>query len=369
MNDDELLAEGLHDPTRDDPSRLLLLRRCLELGLTVDEIRGAGDDLIDLAVQRLLAGGEETLTIAEVASKAGVPLLRAEQITRASGINGPAVAERCYSEGDVALVSTVGLAFDLLGEEAALQMVRVGAAAVARLGDTAMSAFLTSVGARASRDASGLQLIDANQAAIEMLPRFGDVLIHMLMHYLRQAYRPRSEASVDAVLGQGLDTRELAMGFADLVGSATVTDRKSLAELNTALDIFERTATDIITAGGGRVVKFIGDEVMFRADSADIACSVAIDLVDFVRTDPALPPLRAGLAFGEVLSREGDYYGPVVNLASRITKFAPLHGVVATADMTDALTAPNDFTIHRLGAIEMRGISEPVELATLSRPD
>jgi len=369
MHHDELLAEGLYDPTVDDPSRLPLLQRCLDIGLTVDEIREAGDDLIDLAVQRLLAGGEESFTIAEVADRAGVPLLRAEQIARASGIDRPGLAERYYSERDVGLISTVGLAFDVLGEEATLQLIRVGAAAVARLGDAAMSTFLTSVGARASRDDSGLELIDANQATIEMLPRFGDVLIQMLTHYLRQAYRPRSEVSVNSVLGQGVDTRELAMGFADLVGSATVTDRKSLADLNIALDIFERTATDIITAGGGRVVKFIGDEVMFRADSADIACAVAVDLVEFVRTDRALPPLRAGLALGEVLSREGDFYGPVVNLASRITKFAPLHGVVATADMTDALAAPSDFTIHRLGAIEMRGISEPVELATLSRPE
>lgn len=366
MGDDELEAEGLYEPARDDPSRAVLVRRCLEIGLSVEEIRDAGDDLIDRAVQRVLAGGVEQLTLADAAERADVSLPAAEQIARASGIAVAGLDERLYSERDVAVISTVGLGFDVLGEEAMLQLVRVAAAAVVRIGDAAMSTFLTSVGASASRDDSGLELLEANLAGMELLPKFGDALTQMLLRYMRQAYRPRSEVSVGAALAEGVDTRGLAIGFADLVGSATLADSRSLADLNTALDIFERTATDTITAGGGRVVKFIGDEVMFRANTADIACAVALELVEFVRTDPLLPPLRVGIAYGEVLSRDGDFYGPIVNLAARVTKLAPLHGVVTTVDTTEALSSPRDFTIHRLGAIEMRGMSEPVELAALS---
>ena len=368
MGDDELEAEGLYEPGGDDRSRAVLVRRCLEIGLTVEEIREAGDDLIDRAVQRVLAGGVEQFTLADAAERADVPLRQVEQFARAGGIAGAGLDERLFSERDVALISTVGLAFDVLGEDAVLQMIRVAAAAVVRIGDAAMSTFLTSVGASASRDDSGLQLLEANIAAMELLPKFGDMLTQMLLRYMRQAYRPRSEVSLAAALAEGVDTRELAIGFADLVGSATLAGSRSLAELNTALDVFERTATETITAGGGRVVKFIGDEVMFRADTADIACAAAFDLVEFVRTDPLLPPLRVGIAYGEVLSREGDFYGPIVNLAARVTKLAPLHGVVATVDTTDALKSPSDFRIHRLGAIEIQGLSEPVELAALASP-
>lgn len=365
MNDHELESEGLYEPGVDDPTRAVLIRRCLEIGLTVEEIREAGDDLIDRAVQRVLGGGDERFTITDVADRAGVPLSRVEEISAAIAGAGP--DDRIFNERDVAMMSAIGLAFDLLGEDAVLQLIRVAAAAVVRLGDATMSTFLTSVGAAASRDdESGLQLLEANIAAMELLPLFGDTLIHLLLRYLRQAYRPRSDSGLTSALAEGLDTRQLAVGFADLVGSATLTDNRSLADLSAALDAFERTATDTITAGGGRVVKFIGDEVMFRADTADAACAMAIDLVKFVRTDPLLPPLRVGIAFGDVLSREGDFYGSIVNLAARVTKLAPLHGVVATIATIDALHDQTDFEVHPLGAIEMQGLSKPVELASLS---
>lgn len=368
MDDDELEAEGLYDPAVDDPWRGDLVRRCLEIGLTVDEIRDAGDELIDRAVQRIHIGDDEQLTLADVADRAGVPASRVEQIARASGrLVGQGLDEPIFSEHDVEAMLTIGPAFDLLGEDAALQMVRASAAAVARIGDAVMSAFLTGVAAPAMRDdESGLRLLEANRVGAELMPEFGGMLTQMLRRYMQQSYRPSSDVSLTSALAEGVDARQLAIGFADLVGSTTLADNRSLADLNAALDAFERTATDTITANGGRVVKFIGDEVMFRASTADIACALAVGLVDAVRSDPLLPPLRVGVAFGEVLSREGDFYGPVVNLAARVTKLAPLHGVVATLHTTEALQARVDFTINPLGAIEMQGLADPVELVALS---
>ncbi len=76
-------------------------------------------------------------------------------------------------------------------------------------------------------------------------------------------------------------------------------------------------------------------------------------------------PLRVGVSFGEVLTREGDFYGPVVNLAARITKLAPPNGLLTTMEATRTLTDPDRFTINSLGAIATRGLTQPVELATL----
>jgi adenylate cyclase len=189
----------------------------------------------------------------------------------------------------------------------------------------------------------------------------------MLLRYLRHSFRPMSDAFIAGELGVDVDTFELAIGFADLVGSTTLADNRTLAELSAALDGFERTASEVVAAGGGRVVKFIGDEVMFRAPDPDAACAIAVDLTERVRADPDLPPLRAGVAFGDVVSRDGDFYGPTVNLAARITKLSPLHGVVATAATVGALSADHPFSIAALGAIEMRGVAEPVELAAVTR--
>lgn len=367
MDDGELEAAGLYNPAVDDASRAVLVRRCLEIGLTVDEIREAGDDLIDRAIPRILPSGDEQLTLAEVAERSGVPASQVEKFAQASGrLSGRRLDEPVFSEFDVATMSIVGPAFELLGEESLLQMLRVSAAAMARVGDAVMSAFLTGVAAPATRDDdSGLQLLEANLAGLNLLPDFGDMLMQMLIRYLREEYRPRSDVSLASALEEGVDTRTLAIGFADLVGSTTLVSNTSLGDLNSALDVFERTATNTIIAAGGRAVKFIGDEVMFRTDTVDIACSVAVELIDFVRDDPRLPPLRVGLAFGEVLTREGDFYGPIVNLAARITKLAPPHGVVATLDAAHTLASTDHVTIQPLGAIEMRGLPEPVELAAL----
>lgn len=367
MDDTELEAAGLYNPSVDGPARSDLIRLCLAIGLTVDEVREAGDDLIDWAIPRILPTGDEQLTLTEVVERSGVPSSQVEKFAQATGrLAGRAFDERLFSELDVAAMSIVGPAFELVGEESMLQMLRVSTAAMARVGDALMSAFLTGVGAAATRnDESGLQLLEANLAGLTLLPGLGDILNQMLIRYLREEYRPGSDVSLGSALAEGVDTRTLAIGFADLVGSTRLASNASLADLNTALDVFERTATETITAAGGRAVKFIGDEVMFRADTVDIASSISAELIDFVRKHPLLPPLRVGLAFGEVLTREGDFYGPIVNLAARITKLAAPHGIVATMDAARTLTNGDHVTIQPLGAIEVRGLATSVELATL----
>lgn len=348
-------------------SRELLRRRCLELGMTTDEIRAAGDDLAEAAVKRIFVPSGAQFSVSDVSEQAHVSEELVERFARTCGIAEPDVDDITLTEREMELVTFMAPAFDLFGEEAVLQLLRVAAAAVARIGDTTISTFSTGAGARATRaDDSGLLLLEANLAAAEMLPQFGDLLTQMLVRYLGQEYRQMNEQTLSLALSDGVDASKMAIGFADLVGSTSLAERGSLAELNSALDAFEQTAADTVRANDGRVVKFIGDEVMFRADSADAACTIAIDLIETLRSDDLVPPVRVGLAFGDVLTRSGDFYGPTVNLAARLTKLAPMNGVVATAATVDALSTPNQFDIGNLGAIEVAGLAEPVVLANLS---
>ena len=99
----------------------------------------------------------------------------------------------------------------------------------------------------------------------------------------------------------------------------------------------ERTY-DIVLRAGARVVKLIGDEVMFVTVDADAACRAALALMDgFVAVDARVVP-RGGVAFGNVLVRGGDYYGPVVNLASRLVDEAVPEEVLATTEVRRAAT-------------------------------
>lgn len=336
--------------------------------MTEAEIAEAGDQLVEAAVRSVFGRGQEDLTLDQVVERSGVDRDRVERIFRASGLVGADLDQPIFNTDDIDALQLFSAAEELLGAEAVLQMIRVAGAAMVRVGDAALSVFLTSTAAPAMReDESGLRLLEANMATAELIPEFGRTLTRMLVRYLRLSFRPMTDEFIAGELGVDVDTIELAIGFADLVGSTTLAGSRSLAELSAALDGFERTATEVVLAGGGRVVKFIGDEVMFRAPDPDSACAIAVDLVDRVRADPDLPPLRAGVAYGEVLSREGDFYGSTVNLAARITKLSPLHGVIVTAAAARALDPGHAFSVTALGAIEMKGVAEPVELAAVTR--
>jgi adenylate cyclase len=91
------------------------------------------------------------------------------------------------------------------------------------------------------------------------------------------------------------------------------------------VDLFDRHTWDTVTRAGGRIVKLIGDEAMFVHADPRVACDIAKELV---ATSPH--PIRVGLARGEVVALHGDYYGPTVNLAARLTGASPSSAIVVS---------------------------------------
>ena len=132
-------------------------------------------------------------------------------------------------------------------------------------------------------------------------------------------------------------SERIALGFVDLVGSTAWAEGLSLRDQSLALSGFESTAWSSAVLAGGRVVKMIGDEVFFVAPSVDAACRIALDVCAAVAVDPLLPAARGAVGYGLVTPREGDYFGPLVNLVSRLVKVAEPGAVVVTADAATAL--------------------------------
>jgi adenylate cyclase len=113
---------------------------------------------------------------------------------------------------------------------------------------------------------------------------------------------------------------------------------------------------------GGRVVKLIGDEVMFITPDADAACDIALALVETFDAQGVTP--RGGLSHGEIVARGGDYYGRYVNLAARAVDIADPGTVLCGPGVVDAATE------HRFEAAELRmlkGFTLPVRLSRLRR--
>jgi adenylate cyclase len=184
--------------------------------------------------------------------------------------------------------------------------------------------------------------------------RFQEVLWYIFRRQLSaSAWRRLADP---AMTGQSPST---AVGFVDLVRFAAVTEEVADEELERLIVRFEDVAQDAIADGGGRMVKMIGDAVMFVADDPERATMVALDLVEAYARDDLLPPARAGLALGPVLVRQGDYFGPVVNLAARIVDVARPSRVVVADELRDALAGSGRLSFKRLPPKRLRGLGHP----------
>ena len=128
----------------------------------------------------------------------------------------------------------------------------------------------------------------------------------------------------------------LSVGFVDLVGYTALSQTLEPAQLAQLIARFEALTYDTVVERGGRVVKMIGDEVMYVADDVESAAMIALGLVDAVASDETLPGARAGLATGAVVAREGDYFGPTVNLAARLVGMARNEAVLTSGEVHDA---------------------------------
>ncbi len=111
----------------------------------------------------------------------------------------------------------------------------------------------------------------------------------------------------------------LGVGFADIVNYTRQSRSLSRKELSQLIDNFESRALEILTAHDGRIIKTIGDEILFVADDPESIARIGLELVEERLRDEDFPELRVGLAWGPALARLGDVLGPVVNVASRLT--------------------------------------------------
>ena len=153
----------------------------------------------------------------------------------------------------------------------------------------------------------------------------------------------------------GRPTR-LTVGFLDLVRFTALTediDEEALAEV---IDRFESVVHDRVTERGARIVKMIGDEVMFVSNEIDAALDIALRLVHDFAEDESVPPARAGLSYGPVLAHGGDYFGPVVNLAARIVDVARPSSVVVSPEIHQSLASRAGLHWRRLPPKRLKGI-------------
>lgn len=342
----------------DADQRLGLIAYLQSVGFTDEQIAANNDRLLSLVSRRVLFGDEERVSVAEIAAMAGCDESLVRKVRLASGLpDGGDDAVCSPREAEVMASFVLGAA--VFGEEVVLQFTRVIGNAAAGLAEAALATFLSNT--QAPLLEGGADLADIARAggeataALLTVPPVLDILLRLHFEY----------ANTSRFAGEDRSPMvEVAIGFVDLVESTRLTLSFSGAELAKALSDFERDASDAVVGVGGRIVKRIGDAVMFVASDSKGACDAARAILEAVDAHPQLDAARAAVTWGRVLPRDGDYFGSAVNLAARAVPLADPGTIVVTTDVRDALDT-DARSVTPLGAQSLKGFDEPVELFRL----
>ena len=360
----EFEAAGLYDPQAPSASdRLELLEWLAARGVTVEQMARAarGHALSGLAGELALRPGER-YTLAQVAERAGVSIERFRQLSLAAGLPPSPPDAPVFTDDDVLVFRGFAGGAGLFGEAPILRFVRTIGSSLARIAEAAISLFLVNVeGPMLQQGTTERALAEANLHAIHALGAV-EVMLQSLFRTHMEAAIPRLRAGR---LGRSIDTTYMTIGFVDLVGFTTLSRRMAARELVAIVERFEEAAHDVVTARGGRLVKLIGDEVMFVALDAAAACDTALALFEHFASDTSVTP-RGALATGELVTSGGDYYGPIVNLAARVAQLAVPHELLVTAEVVAHAPAP-ELRFEPAGKRMLKGFDEPVALLTVER--
>jgi adenylate cyclase len=358
-------AAGLYDPRAPDAAdRLAFLEWLVAQGATLEQLVAAhrGKRLTALPGDLLLRPGPR-LTARQVAARNGLTVDEVLALSLAVGLPPRDADDPIYREDDAATFAAYRTASSLFGADAARRFVRIAGSSLARIAEAAVSLFEVNVeGPMRESGASDLDVAKQNMRAVGTLGQVSEMLQVLFMDHMERAIQMLR----DSRPRRTVDTARLAVGFVDLVGYTTLAHRMSPRELAQVIERFEETAYDVATARDGRVVKLIGDEVMYVTIDPAAACDIALTLFERFADDAAVTP-RGGLAYGELLLRGGDYYGPIVNLGARVAQIAVPNELLATTDMAKAV-AGAPFRIEPAGKRMLKGFDAPVELASVSRP-
>lgn len=336
----------------------------------------------------LLLGGPRTLSARDLARRTGVDLDTVRDFWRTLGLPSHGDDEVMFTEQDAQaltraheLVVAHGLASGTV-----VTLVRALGHTSDRLALWQVEALVEDMATRYGLDDTSARLL-----VLDRLRDLAPLLEEQLLHsYRRQlaAVADRYAAEFGHLRDVAVDGSRLplarAVGFADMVSFTRRTAGLGSTDLSSFVQRFETAARDVVVGAGGRVVKTIGDAVLFIADTPGAGAAIAVGLADAFGTSldveaargtgglaegaRGVTPVRVGFVWGRVLSRFGDVFGPSVNLAARLTDVAEPSTVLVDVATAQVLGGDPRYRLTQLDPCELAGVGEVVPYRLESAP-
>ncbi len=191
----------------------------------------------------------------------------------------------------------------------------------------------------------GLDEVSARYWVLDRIDEYEEFLVYQMKYAWRRhlaSFLRRTEVELEDMRVDA-ETMPLvrALGFVDLVAFTDRSGQLSPNQLVDFIQTFEFTCRDVISSLGARVVKMVGDAVLYIADDLETGAEVVSEIVNALHATPNMPEVRASLVWGGIVSRFGDVFGPNVNLASRLAGIAPEGEIVVDRETAEALQLLN----------------------------
>jgi adenylate cyclase len=302
----------------------------------------------------------------QLAAEHGVPMSFVQAVHQSLGFASPEPSDRA-GEDDATMLEVARL-FRGAGatDDAMLRLLAVYADSLRRIAKAEADYYEANIERRLR--AEGLD----ERQLIELGTQLGDRVIGLLERVLLMVYRRRrehvwTEHAINhveqALESSGLQARvpqPPAICFVDLTGYTRLTEERGDEAAAQVAGRLAAVVNDISRRRGGRPVRWLGDGGMFYFREPRTAVVAGLDLVERA---PAvdLPPAHVGIHTGPVISQDGDVYGRTVNLAARIASYAQA-GQVVVSQETAQRSGDSQVWFDPLGAVELKGVAEPLPL-------
>jgi adenylate cyclase len=342
-------------------------------GHTLAEIKRASEagQLAVGPIEDLLGGSERRHTLRDVSRATGLEAGLIERILAAMGSGAGEPVPELLSDEDLEMLRYVATMLEAgLPSVAFLQLARVYGQALAQVAEAEVRLIHLYVHEPLMREGMpNVEIAEEMEGlARELIPFVVPLLRYthdrLLGHFVEQDVIGHMESELVERASEEGRVR-LAIVFADLAGYARLTVERGDEEALAAVERFVEEVQRTLPADA-RVVKTLGDEVMVVGPDAGALVVWAVGLG--ARTRAGDPPPRIGMHYGDVLYRDGDYYGREINQAARVVARAGGGEVLVTRPVVDVAAGYDGVRFERIGEVRLKGFSEPTELFIASAP-
>ena len=360
-------AEGLLDGLDGDAraARIKLLTELyIEDGVDLQTLKDEVESnrLALLPADIVLGRTSEKYTPDELA---GLPVADFQNLIAAVGLPRPRPDQRRFDESDLMAARRLrrfqeaGIPTENL--LAATRQVGSSAARIAQAHRDLVASDIIAPGADEYEAASQLR-----EASLSLLPLAEQAVEYALRSHFLDQLRNQAMAMANPGLLGADEGVEVSVCFADLVGFTRLGERSELEQIGTVAKLLESVAIEV-TNPEVRLVKTIGDAAMLVSEDGAALFDAALRFIEVGQeAGDDLPALRVGVARGEALHQVGDWFGPPVNLASRITETARPDSVLAESKAVEA-AGDELFRYSRVGQHKFKGLDRPVKLYRVRR--